>query len=130
MVISKEVLNAMRMCGRLTIVKRSDGKVYMICSDIEIKNLDVKIEKEFETDSDTSYNKIYATYYPHTENNIGTCLSFLKPGDNIMFRVSNCKLDQDTTLVEIHLLISRLSTGVGPSKHFDFLLSVTTPKYL
>lgn len=132
MVISKEVLNAMRKCNRLVFVKRTDGKLYMICSDIEIKDLDVKVEKEYETDSDVRFDKFYATYYVknNTCGNIGTCLSFLKAGDNISFHVYDVKLDETTTLVEIHLLVSRLSPSIGPSKKYDFLLSVTTPKYL
>jgi hypothetical protein len=129
MVISKEVINAMRACRRLTFVKRNDGKVYMICSDIEIKKLDVKIDKEYETDSDVRFDKFYETCYTSTLN-IETCLSFLKPNDSIYIRADKVTLDDTTTFVEIHLRVRRLHPNAGPSKEFDFLLSVTTPKYL
>lgn len=129
MVISKEVLNAMRLCRRLTFVKRDDGKVYMICSDIEVKKLDMKVEKEFETDSTIDYAKFYDTCYTSTLN-IETCLSFLKPNDSIYIRADKVKLDDTTTLVEIHLRVRRLHPNAGPSKEYDFLLSVTTEKYL
>jgi hypothetical protein len=123
MKITKEVLTAMKMCRRMVYVKRTDGQVYLICSEIHVKNLDVKIEKEFPIEAFVTYDKFYATCYSITSN-IQTVISSLKVEDDIFIRAVDCPINDSLMLVEIHLIVTR------GKRTLDFILSVTTSQYL
>lgn len=129
MFITKEILNAMRQCRELTLVKRNDGNTYVICNDIEIASINAKVDKEYVIEAKNPYSKFYETFYVGQQENIRTMLSFLKVNDDISIAIKDCPMDDDLKLIEIHLLIKRPSKS-RYDKYYDFLLSVTTERYL
>jgi len=129
MVITKEILTAMRNCRELTIIKRTNGVTYILCNKIEIPSLNTSVDKEYTIESRCNYPKMYENYYVSQQENIQTVLSFLKVNDNISVAVRDCEMDANLTLIEIHLLIVRNSKAQN-EKYYDFLLSATTEKYL
>jgi hypothetical protein len=128
MLITKETLNALRSSKELTIVKRSNGITYLICKDIYIASLSTKIDKEYVIEARSKYPSLYVTFYLTVQENIKTLLSFLRVNDVISIALKDCPMDDDLKLIEIHMLIER--NNKGKEKYYDFLLDVTTEKYL
>lgn len=124
MVITNEILKAMKLCDKLIFVKRNDNKFYMICDNITIKVLNTSVRREYSINALIKHPSFYEIYFVSQQENIRTVLSFLKTGDDITIVTKDCEMNKDLTLIEIHMLIER------KEKHYDFLLSVTTEEYL
>jgi hypothetical protein len=128
MIITKETLNALRSCQALTLVRRKNDITYLICEDIYIDSLNTKIKKEYVIEARNKYPSLYVTFYITFQENIKTLLSFLRVNDEISIALKDCPMDDDLKLIQIHMLIKRISKG--KEKHYDFLLDVTLEKYL
>ena len=122
MVITKEILTAMKQSNAITFVKRNDGITYMIC-DVKIKSLNTEVKKEYEINSHVQSHKFYESLYTY-ESPIKTMIEHLKVDDDISIRVNEQKFDDTLTIINVQIVVTR------NDKYKVYIVSSSTAKYL
>ena len=129
MIVTKEVLQSMKLAGALVFLKKSDDQYYIICDDMELKEYGVSIKKEFLIETINKYNKLYEIFYTSQSEHIQTMISFLRVNDSIKMRVCERKMYDDLTLIDVFLDIERLSKTAKLSE-YTFWIDTTIDTYL
>jgi len=122
MVITKEILTAMKQSNAITFVKRNDGITYMIC-DVKIKSLNTEVTKEYEINSHVKSSKFYNSNYTY-ESPIKTMIGHLKANDELSITVDERKFHDTLTIVHILLIVKR------NDKMRYYIIDSSIPKYL
>jgi hypothetical protein len=129
MLITKEVLQSMKLSGTIIFLKKTDDQYYIICDDMKLKEYGVTIKKEYLIETTTRYDKLYAIYYLSMNDHIKTLISFLRINDSMKLRVSNRGIDDSLTLINLFVDVERLSK-TGKITEYTFLIDTTIEKYL
>lgn len=122
MIITQEILTAMKQSSNITFVKRNDGIMYMIC-DVKIKSLNTEVKKEYVINSNVQPPRFYETLYTY-ESPIKTIIGHLKVNDDISIRVDEQKFDDTLTIINIQIEVKR------NKKYNVYIVSSSTAKYL
>jgi hypothetical protein len=129
MLISKKILHELQSCEKLSFAKMCDGFTYLVCENIYIASRNMKINERYVIEAENKYPALFVKFYLPCDENINTLISFLRVNDEISIALKDHPLYMDDLmLIEIHMLIER--NNKGKEKHYDFLLDVTSEKYL
>jgi hypothetical protein len=127
MLVTKEVLRALKQSRQITIVKKTDGNVYIV-SEIYTGFRNKKISLDYHIECKNTPDRLYVVFYSSTDMVIDTVISHINVNDTLSLSVRKHELTSETFLYDVYVTVER-QTKREPKK-YTYLIYTTTPEYI